>query len=163
MFGKCNYGVFENYVRLYNLGDVTIFPSLLALTYHETRHVQQRHKISLKELNLESFLYYMDAILVLDQAFYVREHDSFFSELDANLYGIRKAKDYLQNNSLNTPKINKFLEKRSRKYEYQYNNYNFQFFFSKFCAYLRSLASQELFDDLRVSSFFLEMALSNLS
>ena len=47
----------------------------------------------------------MDAILVLDQAFYVREHDSFFSELDANLYGIRKAKDYLQNNSLNTPKI----------------------------------------------------------
>ena len=96
----------------------------------------------------------MDAILVLDQAFYVREHDSFFSELDANLYGIRKAKDYLQNNS---------LEKRSRKYEYQYNNYNFQFFFSKFCAYLRSLASQELFDDLRVSSFFLEMALSNLS
>lgn len=25
---------FENYVRLYNLGDVTSFPSLLALTYH---------------------------------------------------------------------------------------------------------------------------------
>lgn len=57
----------------------------------------------------------MDAILVLDQAFYVREHDSFFSELDANLYGIRKAKDYLQNNSLNTPKINKFLEKKHNK------------------------------------------------
>ena len=62
---------------------------LAFVCYHEARHVEQKE---FDVYNFETFIDIIDKVNVLD---YGLSHDSYSFEIGANLYSIRKTKEYM--------------------------------------------------------------------
>lgn len=88
---------------------------LVNTCYHEARHSVQQ---TFDRFSYERFLLDMEIFSILGDSYshYKRNHDEYYSEIDANLYSIRMAREYLRSNY---PEIYKKDKKRidlSEKY-----------------------------------------------
>lgn len=69
---------------------------LIKTCYHEIRHSTQNH---LDSFSFDKFAYDIDRFIACnDSVYYDKNHDFFFFEIDANIYSIKKAKEYLEKN-----------------------------------------------------------------
>lgn len=114
----------------------SILSDLLVTCYHEITHAKQlgtsnqQHDYRYFE---NTTIFPMEkAILENNYSFYLKHHDSFYIEIDANLKGTRMSIEYLNTNYPNSYKKDKeILYKKSILYEYQLKNYNFNFFLER--------------------------------
>lgn len=102
-------------------------------TYHELRHSYQQQYIK-NYNNLESFsiAFLNNFIIEHSPTHYDIYYSQYFDEIDANLYAIKKTEQFLKNYPSIYLKHQKYIDKLKEKYQYNYENYNFQLFFDKF-------------------------------
>ena len=96
---------------------------LVENTYHEVRHTIQK---KFDSYNYDGFLGNIDNVLsILKTDTYYSDYNSFSYELGANLYGVQKAKEYMQTKFPNHyKKISKKIELKEEKYKYDYMMYD---------------------------------------
>lgn len=116
---KGNIIVFLDYVaKLKNIDD-KIF-RLANVCYHEARHSKQ---LVIDDYSYDKFLRNVDENKKVKD--YLLNHDKFSFEIGANLYGVRKAKEYLKNNNPELyEKAKDKIEKREKRYMYDYMTYD---------------------------------------
>ena len=95
MFEKNNIYVFINRIQKIKKPGKRLF-KLLETCYHEARHEMQRR---FKEGSYEAFFDDIESfIMKCTYNDYNKNHDCYSFEIGANLYGITKAKEYMQSN-----------------------------------------------------------------
>ena len=109
--------------------------SIIKTTYHEIRHFQQYNE----EMNDDYFsyedfikLYEIFLITQTSKSDYKARHDEYFLEIDANVYGISKTKEYLEKHNLLTEENRIFIEEKSKEYQLDYDKYDIQLTLKKF-------------------------------
>lgn len=114
-----NIVVFLDYIsKLKNIDD-KIF-RLANVCYHEARHSKQ---LVIDDYSYDKFLRNVDENKKGKD--YLLNHDKFSFEIGANLYGVRKAKEYLKNNNPELyEKAKDKIEKREKRYMYDYMTYD---------------------------------------
>lgn len=93
--------------------------SLARTCYHETRHAIQ---MNYNPYSFDGFMNGIDNISYID---YLLSHDSRLFEIDANLFGIKKAKEYILKNYPDYYEENKDeIELREQIYKLEYLTYD---------------------------------------
>lgn len=94
---------------------------LAQVCYHEARHsIQQKFD----DYSYEGFLRDIDTFLSTKVS-YILKHDKYYFEIDANLYGVIKAKEYLKNRYPNLyEKYKDKIEIRENQYRFDYMTYD---------------------------------------
>lgn len=107
--------------------------SLLKTAYHELFHaIQQKEMKNLTNISYDLFASICDDIILVHPKFNnlnnydnPEYHDSLMAEILANLYGVKKTKEYLKNNNIVCkPYEIEQLEEESNLYKSQYINYD---------------------------------------
>ena len=113
--------------------------SIIFTTYHELEHYNQYSGSNL--LNLESFIIYMEQIIKSNNNnHYLLNHDQYMTEILANLSGVFKTKDFIDNNIIEGIRGDidrEYLNVLSNIYNYDYFNYNVFSTFDKFMEIYR--------------------------
>ena len=109
---------------------------LLVTCYHEITHAKQEvtrsHKYGYRYFENVAIFHMEKAIMDYDYDFYLKHHDSFYKEIDANLKGNLMSIKYLNTNYPNSYQNDKeILYRNSILHEYQLKNYDFNFFLEK--------------------------------
>lgn len=97
---------------------------LTEICFHEARHSEQSQFCEYSYEGLFNRLdnYMKKATFNID---YVAEHNKYFFEIEANLYGITRAKEYLKQNYSNLYEECKFqIEQKEKQYKYDYLMYD---------------------------------------
>lgn len=110
---------------------------LVENTYHEIRHTIQK---KYDPYSYEGFLRDIDNVFsIIKRDEYYLNYNSFSSELGANLYGIQKAKKYIEKHFPEEyPKIIKKIELKEEKYKYDYMMYDTSYNIDRFIIELRN-------------------------
>jgi len=105
-----------------------IFPYFASLVYHEVRHHIQNNEIAnSKGVALDTFVLNLENIVsYFEPKDYSENYDDYFSEIDADLYGINSALSYLERNGILSEDSKQYLEKIREKYEGHLKTYDFQ-------------------------------------
>lgn len=106
---------------------------ILLVTFHEFRHLYQDTKVN--AWSYEGLIFNIEQLLkTQNHKEYLDNHDKYFFEIDANLYGAKMAINYLENNGIYSPnsKELEYLKMLERVYDYDYFNFNFSSLFEKF-------------------------------
>ena len=107
----------DHFKKIKNVDNKLI--SLARTCYHETRHVIQMN------YSPYSFDGFMNGIDNVNYADYIISHDSRLFEIDANLFGIKKAKEYILKNYPEYYEENKEeIELREQIYNLEYLTYD---------------------------------------
>lgn len=109
--------------------------SIIKTTYHEIRHFQQyNEEINDEFFSYEDFikLYEIFLITQTNKSDYKARHDEYFLEIDANVYGINKTKEYLEKHNLLTEENRIFIEQKNKEYQLDYDKYDIQLTLKKF-------------------------------
>ena len=106
----------------------------IVVLFHELEHHYQYdyRYITRKttEINLFDFTYDIEHLVVGNNwEHYQAHHDEYWVEIDANLYSVERAYDFLKSKGLITKKIEKNLRKYKNKYLFASNNYDIHYFF----------------------------------
>lgn len=112
---------------------------IVTTTYHEIRHVLQHKKEDLFDDYEELCILSGDCVAYYSKfdSKYILEHDKFYHEIDANLYGIKMAELLLKQDDRIYEMNKNYLERKKAKYEFEFNNYDFDEFFPYFCRALK--------------------------
>ena len=114
----------------------SMLSDLLVVCYHEITHAKQEvtrsHKYGYRYFENVAIFHMEKTIMDYDYDFYLKHHDSFYKEIDANLKGNLMSIKYLNTNYPNSYRNDKeILYQNSILHEYQLKNYNFNFFLEK--------------------------------
>ena len=108
---------------------------IIKTTFHEMRHAYQYNC----DESSDEYQSYLDFVIKFEEvtrAFetsdYKNKHDQYFFEIDANVYGVNKAFEYLEEKNLLTEENRKFLELMKIKYEFDLVNFDIQKLLKKF-------------------------------
>lgn len=128
--------------------------NLMCTAYHEIRHFLQ-HNVSNIFNNFELFIFAYENSYIQDigQEDYNNYHDDFYVEIDAQLYAIKNALNYLENHQNISKKIKKDLSDMLKKLEIRKNNFNFNYVFTKICKDLKDRPTFYSYDE----SLFLQI------
>ena len=116
--------VFISYFSQYKIKENQLF-NLIFACFHEFRHLYQNQKW--KKNSLTGYLHIIEQkIRLIDtENDYLFNHDLYSFEIGANLYGISKAKKYIQKNYPNKyQKIKLSIEEQEKKYIINYFTYD---------------------------------------
>lgn len=109
------------------------FAAVLFATYHEYRH--QLQWLGKGITPSEEFIIEIEnTIHTFNHSDYKHRHDQYYKEIDANLYGVNKTKEYFKQNDPNEYKgISDYLEKTyENRTKHHKRNYDFSKTFTKF-------------------------------
>ena len=117
---KGNTVIFLNRINKIEKIEQKIF-KLVQVCYHEARHsVQQKFD----NYSYDGFLRDIDHFLKI-KIDYILEHDKYSFEIDANLYGVKRTKEYLKNRYPNLYEKHKDeIEKLEKRYQFDYMTYD---------------------------------------
>ena len=117
---KGNTVIFLNHINEIEKIENKIF-RLAEVCYHEARHsIQQKFD----SYSYDGFLRDIDHFLRTNMD-YTLEHDKYSFEIGANLYGVRKAKEYLKTRYPDLYKKHKEeIEKSEKRYQFDYMTYD---------------------------------------
>ena len=113
---------------------------LVNTCYHEVRHSVQQ---TFDRYSYERFLLDMEIFSMIGDSYshYKRNHDEYFSEIDANLYSIRMAREYLKNNYPDIYKKDKEkIDKNENYYIVNYKLYNPSYFIDRVIPRIKTLS-----------------------
>lgn len=138
----------------------TEFINFLVACYHEFRHDQQDFFDS---FGLDKFLHDMEKFMRIysfkGRKNYWSNHNNFSYEIGANLYGVRKTREYLIKNYPDIYKDKKnYIDKMENDYEINYYDYNVKDVFDNFII---SLRKSKYNDDLEIISPVLPVFLND--
>jgi len=104
---------------------------ILITTYHEIRHVFQENRLNTPE---ENFIFDIEFLAMYNNDDILKTynnnayfHKSFFFEIDADIYGATKTKEYIENNDIKLFNKEDF-EKKKNSTVHRYISYNFDYF-----------------------------------
>lgn len=104
---------------------------ILISTYHEIRHVIQENRLNTPE---ENFIFDIEFLAMFNNENILKSynnnayfHKSFLFEIDADIYGITKTKEYIEKNNITTFTKEDF-EKKKNSTVHRYISYNFDYF-----------------------------------
>lgn len=129
------------------------FVQVLSTTYHELRHLYQDTKVN--AWSYEGLIFSMEQLLKSQNyKEYLYNHDKYFFEIDANLYGTKMTIEYLEINDINNnSKELEHLKMYERIYTYDYFNFNFSSLFEKFIKFYRKKGCSDLFFNFTIGVF----------
>jgi len=111
-----------------------ILADFIVAIYHEIKHklqYQDREKIT--KLEFSTFKFDIELLVqYFNPKYYNEHHGQIFMEIEANLYGVNKALEYLNKNNLLNQTTKKHLELLKDAYELDLKNYDFQKFLRMF-------------------------------
>lgn len=130
-----------NLMGFYGKGDIVIFLNrvekikkidfskgvveFLDTVYHELRHSIQKSAL---DISYEKYIFFLEKHLMIERVKefdYLTNHDEFLIEIDANLYGIRNASEYLKKYEPEMYEEKKeYMERLEKKYIFDYNMYD---------------------------------------
>lgn len=111
--------------------------NLLISSYHELWHAY-REKLDYKNNSFYNFIFFIENIIksypldYMTQFDYFFHHDEYFSEIEANLYSIKRTEEFIQNNSKFYFENKSYIDKIKDIYSGDYFCYDFLIFFEKF-------------------------------
>ena len=105
--------------------------AIIFAVYHEYRHLLQfSGNVSSLDRVLIDIEKRKNVVMFND---YLRNHDAFFIEIDANLYAIRRTREYFKKYALDMyDEADEFLNPREDIANFYLNNFDFQLFFDEF-------------------------------
>ena len=120
----------NNFKSHYEINSNNVKASFLFVLFHEIRHAMQQQKITTLDNNprydLGKVKIELDNCRTYNGRDYKSNHDWFFHEIDADKYGVDKAREYLIDNNSYIGKSKQYLELREFYYKYREIMYNMQ-------------------------------------
>ena len=105
---------------------------ILKTMYHEKRHKLQD---SVKDNSFESIMYQIETNIrpsIFGRIKYFSNHDKWYTEIDANNYGVNKTLEYYDNNPQDKHADLQYLLFLKKMYEYDKKMYDFDSFFNAY-------------------------------
>lgn len=111
----------------------SLFAFYISNMYHEVKHhLQQKHRKN-ESLNFEAFIYDIENIVqYFNEKDYLSNYDDYFVEIDANLYGVHNALEYLKKHDAISAGALTYLGKLKEECDDGLRRYDFQRIFELF-------------------------------
>ena len=129
--------------------------SILKTMYHEKKHHMQKE---VKDNSFESIMYQIEMNLkasLYGTAKYLRHHDSWYLEIDANNYGVNKTLEYYRNNPNDDHVDLEYLQHLQKRYESDELTYDFDAFFTAYNIYREKIPFYSQYRNM-LSNIFLK-------